>query len=311
MTRTRLRGMEIGGIALAVEVPESCPWTWPDAPISDYACPPRDPEVHVGVRVAAVPQYAIGGERYDVGGWVFEVARRGEDWLLGLERAGRREQLAHFDPELCQGEIVISREYRDESGFPLRSPLDEWIVVHRTVAHGGLCLRGTAHAVGGRASLRLGTAPRFTSPLARVASGARPGSQVSAQPQRRPTVLLREQGGVLRAYRTPWSDAIDRRLPRITPVCDLTFFEEADRPYREPLDPEEGADYLATHAVVTLSDEDFFDRVLQNARRLAARIDLHREGMVPWLPGVEEPAVRSATPSTPRLASARSASSTA
>ncbi len=99
MARTRLRGLEIGGIQIGIEVPEHCEGDWPDAPIADYQCLPREPEVHVGVRVGTVDASPLEGERYAIGRWTFEAARRGTDWLLGLSRNGKREQFALFDRE--------------------------------------------------------------------------------------------------------------------------------------------------------------------------------------------------------------------
>lgn len=270
MTRTRLRGLEIGGVQMGIELPESCPWRWPDAPIARFACLPRDPEVHVGVRVGSVPQGDLGGERYRISAWTFEVCRRGEDWLLGLERDGHREQLAHFDRDFRSGEVLVAASDGGPA-FPLRTPLDEWIVLHRTVARGGLCLSATARAVEGHASLRLGAGVRgapegLGSSLASMVRGARS------------TILLREQAGRLYAYRTPWSDSVDPRLARVAPVSDVMLIEDAERPYRERLDPDEAADLLLSHAVVSVSDEVLLDRVLCNARRLAERVPVLRVG---------------------------------
>jgi len=61
MARTQLRGLEIGGIQIGIEVPETCPWQWPDNVVAGYSCLPRNPEVHVGVRVGKVDREDLAG----------------------------------------------------------------------------------------------------------------------------------------------------------------------------------------------------------------------------------------------------------
>lgn len=279
MTRTRLRGVRIGGIEIGIEVPADCAWQWPDAPIADFACLAREPEVHVGVRLGSVPQIDLEGERYSVpSGGTFEVKREGEDWLLGLSVDGHRDLIARFDGEFGSGEVVISRESPRAPFFPLAAPLAEWILVHRTVLHGGLCLRGIAIAVGGRTSIRLGegaTAFASTTGWRRMSSIR---SFSSAGANRRPMVLVREEDRRLRAYPTPWSEGGDLQLVEATAVAEVIGHSETARVDRERLDPDEAAELLATHAVVPLSNEVLLDRVLCNARRLAGRTVVLRMG---------------------------------
>jgi hypothetical protein len=282
MARTRLRGLEIGDIQFGIEVPESCAWEWPNGPVAEYACLPRDPEVHVGVRVAALPSTDLGGEVYGFGACSFEVARRGGDWLLGLSRRGVREHLATFDREFRNGEVLVSEEVAGQRRFPLRAPLDEWVVVHRTIARGGLCLNATAHAIDGQASIRLGAN------VARVAAPNRwmvPRTGLFG----RDTLLLGRRGSVLRSFGTPWSQASDPMLGVSSRVAELMTVEESPAPFRELLDPTEAAELLVAHAVVPLSDEEVLEKVLRNAQRLVedTRIvrygeNMREEGVIAW-----------------------------
>lgn len=269
MARTRLRGLEIAGIQIGIELPETCPWQWPDGLIAEYSCLPRDPEVHVGVRIGNVGRDDLAGEQYALGCWTFEVARQGEDWVLGLSRAGRRELLAFFDEDFRSGEIVLSSDAARRPGYPLQSPLDEWIVLHRVVARGGLCLNASAVAHHGMARVRLGAvasglADRRTTPATTLLG--------------RHTLWVREEAGKLRVYRTPWGDAMDRQLGAEAYVLDFSLVEQAERSYRELLDPSDAAELLVTHAVVPLCDEGLLERVMRNARRLGQRAKMLRLG---------------------------------
>ena len=267
MSRTRLRGLEIAGIQIGIEVPKSCSWQWADEDLAEFACLPRNPEVHVGVRVGDVGTRDLGGERYAMGAWTFEVARQGDDWLLGLTRAGAREQLALFDQDFRTGEIIISSHVAGRGGYPLQSPLDEWIVLHRNVARGGLCLSGAATADRGRARVRLGT-------------GASPTSNrwSASTLFGRNTLWLCESEGDLRIHRTPWADAMDHALGFDARVLELEHAEESTAAFSEVLDPDEAAEILVAHAVVPLCDDALLERVLQNARKLAELVPFRRIG---------------------------------
>ena len=260
MARTRLRGLEIGGIQIGIEVPKNCVWDWPDQPISEYQCLPRDPEVHVGVRVADLDNHDLGGECYSMGSWTFEVARRGSDWQLGLSQGGRRVQLATFDREFLAGEVILSEDSAASRAYPLRGPLDEWIVLHRTVARGGLCLTASAVADGDQAVIRLGVPDARTE-----AEGATASSSILGHH----AILVREERGRIRLFRTPWSEPIDSLIGFECRIREFQYAEAADRSFSEVLDPPEAAESLVTHAVVPLCDDGLLDRVLRNANRIA------------------------------------------
>ena len=260
MARTRLRGLEIGGIQIGIEVPETFEWEWPESPVSEFQCLPREPEVHIGLRVDTPGNHDLGGERYSVGAWTFEVARHGRDWILGLSKGGRRAQLAHFDREFQTGEIIVSPEMAAKRAYPLRGPIDEWIVLHRTVARGGLCLTGSAMALDGKAIIQLGDPE---------SGGGNRWGKTSTSLLGRSSLLLREEREQLRLFRTPWADSIDPRLPFESRVGELQRTKDSELAFSDLLDPADAADLLVTHAIVPLCDDALLDRVLRNAQRIA------------------------------------------
>lgn len=270
MGRTRLRGLSIAGIQIGVEVPDHCEWDWPDDGIDEFECLPRDPEVHVGLRVAEISQADLGGARYPLGASIFEVARRGEDWLIGLTRAGRRQQLALFSGDFRVGEVVQGPEWAEQRRYPLAGGLDEWIVLQRTVARGGLCLSGRALATSGGAQIALGTGDNTSTRRWRIAAPALLGRQ---------TLALREEGSALRVFRTPWCGEMDEALGSDARVLEFSCRDESESAYRELLDPADAAERLVEHAVLPLDDERFLDRVLRNASRMGEQLRVVRLGM--------------------------------
>ncbi|MEZ4330164.1 MAG: hypothetical protein R3F35_00275 [Myxococcota bacterium] len=268
MGRTRLRGLSIADIQIGIELPDRCAWDFPETGIEDFVCLPREPEVHVGLRVGPISQADLGGERYALGPSTFELARRGEDWLIGLSRNGRRRQLAVFASDFRVGEVVQCADWARERRYPLSGGLDEWIVLHRTVARGGLCLGGRAVGVAGGAQVDLGPGHDVRRGW-RVAAPALLG---------RRTLVLREQAGALRVFATPWCDAMAIELGGVARVVELCCSEASVSAYRELLDPGEAAEQLASHAVLPLADERFLDRVLRNAARIAEGSRMLRVG---------------------------------
>jgi len=260
MARARLRGISIGGIQIGIEVPETFDWEWPESPVAEFQCLPRDPEVHVGLRIGDPGAGDLGGERYGVGAWTFEVARIGSDWLLALSRRGQRAQLARFDREFRVGEIVVSPDTAMARTYPMRGPLDEWIILHRTIARGGLVLNASASLRDGAAVLRLGAPPP-----------ARPGRSHFPTPSLlgRSALLVREERGRLCLFRTPWSESIDPRLAFETRVSEIQRVEETEHPWADLLDSPDAADLLVTHSIVPLCDEALLDHVMRNALRIA------------------------------------------
>lgn len=270
MGRTRLRGLSIADIQIGIEMPDHCEWDFPETGIADFVCLPREPEVHVGLRIGPVSQSDLGGERYTIGASTFELARRGDDWLIGLSRQGRRRQLAVFSEDFRVGEVVQCAEWAHARRYPLSGGLDEWIVLQRSVARGGLCLSGRAVAVAGGAQVRVGADEEPTRGW-RVAAPSLLG---------RRTLVLREQGGALRVFATPWCSAMAEALGAVARVVELRCSERSSAPYRELLDPSEAAEQLASHAVLPLADERFLDRVLRNARRIGEGTPMVRVGAV-------------------------------
>ncbi len=270
MGRTRLRGLEIAGIQIGIEVPDPCEWEWPDTAVREFACPPRAPEIHVGLRIAELGSGELHGERYHVGGSTFEIARRGEDWLIALSRGGKRRQLALFDRDFRIGEIVQSPEWAQERRYPLAGGLDEWLVLQRTVARGGLCVSGRVTFQNGGARIELG----------RDESGATQGWRVATPSLLgRQSLVLRAEGAGLRVFRTPWSSVMDERLGNDARVVELRCFDASEQVFRELLDPRDAAEELVSHAVLPLNDERFLDRVLRNATRASEQASCVRLGV--------------------------------
>ena len=74
---------------------------------------------------------------------------------------------------------------------------------------------------------------------------------------------------------------MDSQLGAQAVVHEFSLVEEAERAYRELLDPCDAAELLVTHAVVPLCDEALHERVMRNAERIAERARVLRLGEPP------------------------------
>jgi hypothetical protein len=154
MGRTRLRGFAWAGVKLAIEVPAAVEWQWPEA-LVDRTCHPEDADVHVSVERLRQPSPACDVLRYAHQGRVFEAGREGRDHVVHIVRDGR---VARFDPAFRWARIALPDAAARAGVFPLASPLDDLLLIHRVIAAGGLVLRAMAAVRQGRALVILGDA---------------------------------------------------------------------------------------------------------------------------------------------------------
>jgi len=155
MGRTKLRGIEMAGIRIAIEVPSTLPWKF-DSGLAAFESSPLEPDVHIGVRVAQ-PRLPVGETFfYESDGFQFEIGQEGGDWVVAIYGPGGScERTARFDESFSQGEVTVSPDCAAQARCPLSSPLDEILLLHRAVADGCLVLRGSLSIHGGRAMVYL------------------------------------------------------------------------------------------------------------------------------------------------------------
>ena len=154
MGRTRLRGFAWAGVKLAIEVPAEIEWRWP-ACLADQTCHPEDADVHVSLERLREPSPDCDVLRYAHQGKVFEAGRDGRDHVVRIARDGR---VARFDPSFRWARVALPDAAIRDGLFPLASPLDDLVLIHRVVAAGGLVVRAMAAVSRGRALVILGDA---------------------------------------------------------------------------------------------------------------------------------------------------------
>ena len=274
MGRTRLRGFELGGVRLVVEVPPGFAWDWPERWPRELACPPHDPEVYVGVRVGATSSPHCDSIAYSSEGVSFEIGRAGQDWVVAVHGREPFERVAHFDDSFREGEVVISPRVLSlgASGpeHPLQDPLADLIVMHRVVRTGGLVLQGSALVRNGSALVFLGAgAPPVDPP------SPRPGAKLASQLLARDQVVLRREGHGIRVYGTPWRTGAGVGAPISAPLEALYVMKSSHtRISARQLESEGALSELLSHAFAPVHDSGIAERQLETARGVVERIPL-------------------------------------
>jgi hypothetical protein len=263
MERTKLRGITVAGLRLAIEAPPALPWHWPEGVLTRFATSTENADLHVGVRVGeakAPPQRAL---RYDSEGGIFDVAREGREFVIALRIRGALQRVARFDEGFRWGEVVVLPDslYARACYYPLAYPLDELIFLHKIVREGGLMLHSCGILRDGDALLFAGPSGSGKTTISRLMR-KRAGASVLSDDR----VVLRPDGSEIRIFGTPWhgdgelSSTDSARLRGIhvirhageilaEPLCGASaacaVLENAFLPAHDPIGADTAVDFVA------------------------------------------------------------------
>jgi len=271
MGRTRLRGIELGGIRVAIEVPAHLDWRWPDERCDRFAVAPLGADVHIGVRVAAVPTFSCRGFVYESATHRFEIAQRADGWAVEVYGSGGRERVALFDDGFENGEVILAPSAAADGVAPLAHPLDELVALHRVARLGGLLVRGGLAVRDGRATVFLGGA---RSASRRDAGSRSPSSQALVGER----VVVRVVDDAVRAFAGPWNSPYVASCGRPI-VAAINVVHPAHALVAEALDRDAATTELLGCAVAPLHDDRCADRMFDAAAAIVDRVTTLRVGL--------------------------------
>ncbi len=279
MARTKLRGVEIAGVRVAIEVPPDCCWAWPCTEMAEAACVPAGPDIYVGVRVAEIEGLEWAPMTYAYRGGHFDVGRQGEDWVIVVHgRGAAAERLARFDADFGLGEVVMSPGLATSGRFPLDGPLLEVLLLHRIAHAGGLVAEGSVVLREGRALAFLGqdSAPQ-RAPHERILSAAgRAGGRAERSFSGR--LVFREVAGRAVVHVLPDGSAaggvgLSARVDAIH-VVDQSASVSVRR-----MDRGDAIDALVQAAFAPVHDPEVAHRVPEVAARIGSLVPVVRLGV--------------------------------
>ncbi len=275
MARTKLRGLTVAGLRIAVEAPPSLPWGWPEGPLRRFASAADDADLHVGVRVGPVEAPPAGSVRYDSGGGIFDVASDGREVVIALRIRGTLQRVARFDPGFRQGEVVVAPDslYARECFYPLAYPLDEVIFLHRIVRENGLLIHACGAERDGAALLFTGPSGAGKTTIARLLA-RHAGARILSDDR----IVLREQGEEIAAFGTPWHGDAPLSLAAGARAAALHVIRHAPEVLAEPLAGAGAAAAVLGNAFLPAHDPAGASAALDFAARLVARVPVIRLG---------------------------------
>ena len=279
MGRTRLRGIELAGMRLAVEAPPGFEWDWPARGLAQLGCAPVESDVYVGVTIGQVTPPCWDPITYSFDGGTFDVGRVGDEWWVAIHRNDQRfERVARFDRTFSEGVVTIAPTAVAACRHPLDGPLLDLLLIHRIIGDGGLVLSGTAIIERGRALAILSpederidaTRPTLRAWLRKDADGSiqTPGTRFA----------VRMRDGAPRAYGLPGSHghpgaAVSARLDAVH------LLTRAEQVIADPVDLDEAVHELVQHACAPIHAADMADQLLGAAARIGQEVPMLRLGV--------------------------------
>jgi hypothetical protein len=269
MGRTRLVGVSIGDLRIAIEAPPALPWRFANEPAAAFAATPGEADLHLGVRVGRVdrsrrPDLSAGGARSRL-----EVRPLGDGFQVLHRRNGHVEREARLDRDLREGLIILDAESPEarRCGYPLAAPLDRWIVRHRLARSGGLLIPACAAVRNGRAMLFAGGAGAGKRA---VANAIRSMPGVTLLSDR--VVALRVDGTGFRVHATPWSEPGPMDA---APLDGIQVIQPGPRLGSTPLDDTEAVASLLG-VIRAFDDATAHEAAMATVERLAERVPVGR-----------------------------------
>lgn len=285
MARTRLRGLTVAGLRVAIEAPPQLPWDWPVGPLRRFAPSPDGADMTIGVRVGRPVAPAPGALRYDSSGGIFDVALEGRDWVVALRIRGELQRVARFDADFRMGEVVVDPDsfYARAAHYPLAYPLDEVLYLHRLAREGGVMLHACGVHRGDRALLFSGPSGAGKTTIARRMLGAGDVRVLSDD-----RVVVRTEGACFRAFGTPWHGDAPLSSDSSAELAGIHLIHQSAALEVRPLAGAEAAARLLGNAFVPVQDPRAVARTLALAERIVQRVPVARLGcpndasVVPW-----------------------------
>lgn len=262
-TRMEMRGIEFGGVKMAVEVPGWFDWR-PSSDGAQRACCACEADLRLTLRpLHDVPQFSHS-VAYPYAEGTLEVGRCESDWVLAVHVDGDYQRVVRFDSTFTVGEVQVAPRVVFDGVCPIAHPLDRGIAAHRAVLGGGLVVWGSAAVAKGRALVFLGD-EQPVSHSEKLARGW--------------LILRPDVRGGVRIF------SLTHAAGRPT-LCDVelhaihtsdSMFSHAEVP--DTLDEEDAAGELLRYAFTPNGGSRIANKMLETACSLASRIALLRTGV--------------------------------
>jgi hypothetical protein len=179
-------------------------------------------------------------------------------------------KLALFDGDFTRGRILIRKAaMADNTMHPLDYPLDEVLVANLLGRGRGVELHGCGIIdVDGRGHLFVGQSGAGKTTTARIWTAHVPGVEIVSDDR----VIIRETGGVLRLFGTPWHGEAALSTPSSAPLAGVYLLQQADATELVARTPADAAALLFGCTFPLFWDSDALGFTLQMLDRIATTV---------------------------------------
>ena len=274
-------GLDIAGIRIGLSSEGDLPIAAAGA-ATKFVADVERPEVRVRVRWGDPVEPGPSERIFDSGKGLWRLYRGGlgrrfvfTSSLLGTAPY----QIASFSPDFTEGEVVLRRgAFAGRLPvYPLQYPLDELLVVHLLARGGGVAIHGSGLVdADGRATVFAGQSGAGKTTMARLWLG-QPGVRILSDER----IVLRQEGGTIWMYGTPWHG--DGRIsnPGRAPLARICLLRHATENQMRPLAASQAVARLFSCCFPPFHDAGGLDAVLATLEQVAARCECVELAFVP------------------------------
>lgn len=276
----------IGGVSVRI-ASESLEDVVLDSALSPFRCDsgPADIEIQVGWASSLCP--AFGDKLFD----------SGSIWRLYEDESGFRFD---FTAPIFQGRLYkrlfIDNSFRrallqmnescfmgnDFSSAPLEYPLDELLITHRLTLEDGVELHSCGIVLDGTGNLFVGHSGAGKSTTSRLWA-----SRTDVQILSDDRIILREHGGEIFLYGTPWHGEAAFALPMKTPLTRILVIEHGHGNVLTRLSTGDAVAELFARSFVPFHRHEYVDAALAFLQKVAAAVPCYRYAFEPNESAVE------------------------
>jgi hypothetical protein len=252
-----------------------------DSSLSPFRCEGGRADIEIDVEWADSLSPTRGDKIFD----------SGAIWRLYADAAGFR---CDFTAPIFQGRpykrLFVDRSFRrallqmNKSCFagksfafsPLEYPLDELLITHRLALDGAVELHSCGIALDGIANLFVGHSGAGKSTTSRLWV-----SQAGVQILSDDRIILREHGGEVFLYGTPWHGESAFALPLRTPLTRILVIEHGHGNVLTRLSPADAVSELFARSFVPFYRHEYVDAALEFLQKVAAAVPCYRYAFEP------------------------------
>lgn len=252
-----------------------------DSLLSPFCCETGPADIDIRVEWAVSLDAASGRKLFDSGsiwrlyeddaGFRFDFSSpvfRRHPYKRLFVNAGFRKAVLQMN-EAC----FAGTEY---SPFPLEYPLDELLITHRLTRESAIELHSAGIMANGESNLFVGHSGAGKSTTSRLWA-SRPGVQILSDDR----IILREHGGQIFMYGTPWHGEAAFALPESSPLTRILVLEHGHGNVLTPLSPSQAVAELFARSFVPFHRHEYVESALAFLQAVAETVPVYRYAFEP------------------------------